>query len=184
MKLLERGGALALLNKTGNTALYTKRQGVRFLQNNISTYQDIAWGAGNLFSRYKCAAGSRVDFYEEGYFTNILISIRATKNAGDIEEFHIERGITDGFVKGVREIQTLCIQHRMHSLTMSIIFPVKRLPKSVLLIEQNIARTTPLGRENIKTLPDGRVRVVWNTNRVRLFEAYLLRWEWRTWMVG
>jgi hypothetical protein len=46
------------------------------------------------------------------------------------------------------------------------------------LIEQKANRTTQLPHEFFHTLPDGRKQVTWTTDKPKLLEAYILRWEW------
>src|SRR5258708_4634870 len=177
-QVLEHEAVLDLKDIKGKKAVYTKRQKVRFLQDNIIAYQDQAWGDGHIFADYKCSPGVPVDRYQDGYRWRILISLRQTKNHDDIEEFHIERTITDGFVRDIEPFQTQ-IDHQTKKLSISVVFPAKRLPNEVLLIEQNTTRTMALGPEYRSMLPDGRQQVTWQTDKPRLFEAYILRWTWR-----
>jgi hypothetical protein len=176
-EVLEHEATLELCDSQGREVIYRKRQKVRFLQNNIIAYQDKAWGDGEIFAEYRCSPGVPVDRYREGHYFRILISLRQTKQRGDIEEFHIERKILNGFTRHVEDLQTE-IDHRTHQLTLHMIFPPDRLPKSLTWIEQKRARTTPIGVEHLQKLPDGRRQVTWSTNTPRLFEAYILRWEW------
>lgn len=168
---------LELKDTGGKTSIYTKRQRVRFLQDNIIAYQDQAWGDGDIFAEYRCSPGIPVDRYREGQRYRILISLRETKNRGDIEGFHIERTIKDGFTRPTEEFQTQ-MSHRTLALAMTVIFPAKRRPRHVWLIEQNAFRTMPLGVENQHELPDGRFSVSWETNVPILHESYIMRWEW------
>ena len=66
---------LDLTDAGGNTAIYTKRQQVTFLQNNVFAIQDQAWGDGNIFADYKCSPGVAVDRFKEGYRWKILILV-------------------------------------------------------------------------------------------------------------
>jgi len=83
----------------------------------------------------------------------------------------------NGYTGVVEQFQSQ-IDHQTGKLSMSVVFPIKRLPKEVLLIEQNTTRTTTLGPEYRTILPDGRMQVTWQTDKPRLFEAYILRWTW------
>ncbi len=176
-EVLELDARLELKDTKGERAVVYKREKVRFLQDNIIAYQDKAWGDGEIFADYKCSPGVAVDRYRDGYRYRILISLRETKKRGDVEEFHIERTIQGGFTEST-ELFQIDVDHIMHNVSMSIVFPEKRPPKHVLLVEQNTTRTTPLGPENRVTLPDGREQVTWKTDKPRLFEAYILRWQW------
>jgi len=161
----------------GETAVYHKRERVRFAQDHIIAFQDQAWGDGEIFADYKCSPGEAVDRYREGDRYRILISLRETKHRGDVEEFRIERTIKDGFSTNIEDFQTE-IDHPTERLSLSVIFPAQRLPKHVALIERNRARTIALGPGHFQTLPDGRQKVAWSTKKPRLFEAYILRWQW------
>src|SRR5260221_8462922 len=127
---------LELKDTKGQKAVLYKTEKVRFLQDNIIAYQDKAWGDGEIFAEYKVSPGVEADRYRDGYRYRILISLRETKKRGDIEEFHIERSIRDGFTKSVESIST-DIDHITRKLSLKIVFPEKRFPKSVTLIEQN-----------------------------------------------
>src|SRR5258708_16127239 len=176
-EVLELEERLELCEEHGKQAVLYKRERVRFLQDNIIAYQDQAWGDGNIFADYKCSPGKAVDQYREGYRYRILISLRETKKRGDVEEFHIERKIENGFIQDSEGFQ-LDVDHTMRNLSFSIVFPKQRLPKTARLIEQNATRTMELGPNNFSSLPDGRVQVTFRTTKPRLFESYLLRWEW------
>ena len=176
-EVLEYETRLELLDTKGEKAVLHKRERVRFLQDNIIAYQDKAWGDGNIFADYRCSPGVAVDRYREGHRYQVLISLRETKHRNDIDEFHIERTIHRGFTKAIEDLQ-IDIDHVTRKFSISVVFPRKRFPKQVMLIEQNAARTTPLEAQDRLTLPDGRQQVTWSTNKPHLFEGYILRWEW------
>lgn len=176
-EVLEYHARLKLHDIKGKKATYFKDQKVRFLQNHIMAYQDQAWGDGNIFADYKCSPGVAVDRYQQGNVWRILISLRQTKHKGDIETFHIERAIEDGFIKAVEHFQAR-IDHPTQHLSMSVIFPAKRFPKRVGVVEQRTNRTTELDSSNIQNLPDGQVLATWSMEYPKVGEAYNLRWEW------
>jgi hypothetical protein len=176
-EVLEHEIALELADSTGKKAVYHKHQRVRFLQNNIIAFQDKAWGDGDIFADYRCSPGAAVDFYREGHRYNILISLRETKRQGDVEDFHIQRTILNGFVRDTEEFQTV-IDHKTDMLAMSVRFPLERAPKRVWLIEQNAGVTRELGPGAVSLLADGRYEASWRSREPRLHEAYILRWQW------
>lgn len=176
-EVLDYEAQLELLDTKGHTAIYTKRQHVRFLQDNVIAYQDKAWGDGNIFADYQCSPGKEVDRYREGHRYNILISLRETKQRNDEVTFNIRRKIRDGFKREVEEFQS-DIDHRTRQLELSVIFPNNRLPEEVTLIEQNTSRTTTLDSDHREILSDGRYKYFWKTKSARLYEAYILRWKW------
>lgn len=176
-EVLAYEATLELKDSKGKTAVYRKRQQVRFLQNNIIAFQDKAWGDGDIFADYQCSPGHAVDRYRDGHRYNILISLRETKHRDQIETFHIERTIKDGFTRSTEDFQT-DIDHRTHQLVLKLIFPRNRLPTKVTLVEQNSQHTLALGEHHHHILPDGRHQYSWKTTRPRLYEAYILHWKW------
>lgn len=176
-EILEYDSTLELLDPRGQKAVFRKRQKVRFLQNHIIAFQDYAWGDGDIFDDYRISPGTAVDRYREGDRWNILISLRSTKSKDDVEEFHIERQVRDGFTKG-EEWHQVEIRHATKRLRMAVIFPKHRSCRSALLQERSRNRSTKLDNKNYVNLPDGRQMIQWETSRVRHLEVYTLRWRW------
>jgi len=176
-EVLDYESRLELLDIRGRKAVLYKRERVRFLQNDSIAYQDKAWGVGQIFADYKCSPGVAVDRYREGHRWQVLIALRASKKRGDIEEFHIQRTIRNGFRQSAEDFQT-DVDHQTHRLTLRIVFPRKRLPKQVSILQQNAARTQVLGSEQRQTLPDGRQQYTWRVVKPRRYEAYILQWVW------
>ena len=175
--VLSHESTLTLHDALGQQATYEKSQHIRFTQDNVIAYQDMAWGDGDIFTEYQCTPGKPVDQYKEGHRYRILISLRQTKNQGDETHIHIKRQIHEGFVRTREDFQTE-INHHMQHLRLKIVFPPERPPRRVYLVEQNVNHSTPLLRDSWQTQPDGHVTVMWETKRPRLFEAYILGWEW------
>lgn len=168
---------LDLTDKNGQTAIYTKRQWVTFLQDNIFAIQDQAWGDGDIFAEYRCSPGVAVDRYQEGYRWKILISLRGSRNRGEQEEFRVERTIQDGFTSPVQDFHTQ-IDHPTQDLSISVVFPHSRHPKQVSIIEQNWKQQYILGKKHQIPLSQGRIQYEWKVHRPRLYEGYILHWEW------
>src|ERR1700690_2240089 len=89
---------LELKDVDGRNATIQKTEKVRYLQDYVTTYQDQAWGSGNIFLDYKCSPGVPVDEYQSGHNTYKLISLREVKNKGDVDEFNIEWKMKNGFL--------------------------------------------------------------------------------------
>lgn len=97
-EILEFDSTLELLDPRGERAVFKKRLRVKFLQDNVIAFEDYAWGDGEIFLDYRCSPGIIVDRYRDGERWNVLISLRQTKNAGDVEEFHLERQLRRSFL--------------------------------------------------------------------------------------
>jgi hypothetical protein len=118
-----------------------------------------------------------VDRYRSGHKTHILVSRRQVKNKGDVDEFNIEWGIRGGFLRSTEQWETH-VQHKTRYLKINVIFPKARPPQRVTLIEGDRQRSHTLGKSAQAVLPDGRSRVTWETTQPRLYETYILQWEW------
>ena len=176
-EVLDFEACLDIQDAEGKTAFLYKKEKVKYLEDNIIAYRDQAWGQGDIFADYKCSPGYPVDFYQEGHRYRVLISLRETRKRGDIDTFHIQRRITNGFQDATEYFQ-IRIEHITGKLTMKVVFPSDRFPKRADLVEQNKNRTTTLNPEHFQTLPDGRQQLTWQTSHPRRFEVYSLRWDW------
>jgi len=176
-EILDYDSTLELLDTKGKTAIFKKRQKVKFIQNQVIAFEDYAWGDGEIFADYKCSPGVEVDRYQEGDRWNILISLRETKNSGDVEVFYIERTVKHGFTKET-ESRQIEIRHQIKRLKLNIIFPKKRRCQRAVLLERSRHGTTVLGPENFSDLPDGRQLLTWEPKKVKRFEVYTLKWQW------
>jgi hypothetical protein len=176
-EILDYDSTLELVDPRGETAIFKRRERVRFLHNNIIAFEDYAWGDGKIFAEYRCSPGKVVDRYQEGDRWNVLISLRETKSAGDVVGFHIERTVKHGFTK-VEEWRQVEIRHWTRRLKISIIFPKERRCQRAVLVNRSRNQTTVLGQEHFNDLPDGRQELTWETRKIRRLEIYTIRWKW------
>lgn len=168
---------LELLDPHGRFAHLSKYQRIKFLQDHVIAFEDYAWGEGNVLAEYKCTPGFEADRYLEGDRWNILISLRETKRRGDVQDFYIERKLTNTFTKK-QEWWQIEMQHRTRFAKLSIIFPKKRHCVQAVILERTSNRTIPLNSQHFTLLPDGRQRLTWENIEPRIFETYTLRWTW------
>lgn len=95
-EILDYDATLEIMDPKGKESVLTRRQVIRFLQDNVVAIHDHAWGDGEIFASYQCQPGVPVDFYEDGSKWNVLISLRETKNKGDTVELWIRRVVKRG----------------------------------------------------------------------------------------
>ena len=175
--VLDYESLLELKDRNGKNASFKKSEKVRYLQDNIIAYQDQAWGDGRILENYCCTPGVPVDRYRLGYKTYILISLRAVKNKGDVDSFNIEWNIKEGFLIKTGFWATE-ISHRTRHITIKVVFPKSRPPRYVSIVEKNSQKTFLLEEAATMPLPDGRWLVTWKKHQPRLYEQYILKWEW------
>lgn len=176
-EIFDYDSTLELLDTSGESAVFIKRQRVKFLQNNIIAFQDYAWGDGNIFADYQCSPGIVVDRYQEGDRWNVLISLRETKNRGDIEDFYIQRTVKNTYTQP-EEWRQVEIRHLTRRLKIAIIFPKERRCQRATLLQRSKHQTVVLGPEHFTALPDGRQVLTWETSKIKQFEIYTIRWRW------
>jgi hypothetical protein len=176
-EILDYRSILDLLDLTGEEAHVSRRQVIRFLQDNIVAIHDHAWGDGKLFAKYECCPGIPVDFYQDGSRWNVLISLRETKYRGDVIEFSAKRTVTGGFLQENEWWETE-VDHLTSRLAISIIFPKARPCLRATLTRQHGGKTEVLDGRHFKTLGSGRQELSLTIARPTLHERYLIKWEW------
>jgi hypothetical protein len=176
-EILEYDSTLELLDARGKKARLVRREVIRFLQDNVVAIQDHGWGSGKLFAEYRCQPGVPVDFYEDGAKHNVLISLRETKNRGDMIELWSERVIKGGFLRCPWWLETE-IDHLTRHLRLSIIFPKQRPCRQASLARKSTKKTVLLGAQHFRFFPDGRQRLTWETKAPKLNDLYTIKWDW------
>ncbi len=176
-EILAYDATLEIRDARGHEASLVRHEVIRFLQDNVVAIHDHAWGDGELFTEYHCQPGIPVDFYEDGSKHNVLISLRETKNRGDVIDLWIERVISEGLRQKDEWLETE-IDHRMKYLKLSIIFPRDRRCQRAILTRRSTNQTTILEGRHFSTLSDGRQQLTWETNRPKLHDIYTIKWRW------
>lgn len=177
-EILDYDATLEIKDAKGRRAVLTRREVIRLLQDNVVALHDHVWGDGEPFAKYQCQPGVPVDFYEDGSKHNVLISLRETKNRGDVIELWIERVIREGLLEEREWFETE-IDHLMRKLQLAIIFPKTRPCRRATLSRRSTSKTTLLSFEkHFALLPDGRQKLTWKTNRPKLHDRYTIKWVW------
>jgi len=127
-RVLDYESTLEILDEKGKKAKFSKRKKVKYLQDNTIVYQDCAWGDGKILINYETNIGKPVDRYRSGYKTIILLSLHEIKNKGDIDDFHINWEIKDGFKKK-EEFWETHISQKTKNFKVNLIFPKDHLPR-------------------------------------------------------
>ena len=176
-EILDYEATVELLDTAGKVARFRKRQRVKFLQDHVIGIEDYVWGDGDVLHDYRCSPGIVVDRYKEGDRWNILVSLRATKSIGDVEQFHIARTVKNGYLSKDEWLQTEIRRHTRR-LEMNVIFPRGRHCLRAVLVRRSANKTVELGPDHFDSLPDGRQLLTWETDHARAYEVYTLKWRW------
>ena len=176
-EILTYESTLEILDSTGETSILRRREVIRFLQDNVVAIHDHAWGDGQIFADYQCQPGVPVDFYKDGSKFNVLISLRETKNRGDVMEFWVERTIKQGLLQQTEWLETE-IDHWTKDLRLSIMFPKERPCRRATLSRRSTGKVKVLSDQHLALLPDGRQKITWKGRNPRLNDRYSIRWMW------
>ena len=176
-EVLDYESTLEIKDIMGKEAYFYKREKVRYLQNNIIAYQDQAWGDGEILKNYYCSPGKAVDFSRPGRKTIILIAIQNIRHFGDQDEYVIAWGMTDCFLRGKEQWET-SIDHPTSKIRLNLIFPFKRPPYQVLLIEESLHRSSLIDSQHFNRIDNERWMIHTEIEKPRLNERYILQWEW------
>jgi hypothetical protein len=176
-EVLEHEATLELLDKLGKRARVHKRQRVRYLQNEVASYLDQAWGDGEFLINYRCAPGKEVDRYVEEHKTYVLISLRGRRKRGDEDEIDIEWEFHNSFLESTNQ-WTSEVSHRTKLFTIQLIFPKSRPPQRVWKNEYIRKQSFLLEQDAMRKLPDGRWLISWKVEKPQLNEHYSLKWDW------
>ena len=176
-EFLEYESTLELLDINGKRARFRKREKIRYRQNNVMAYPHQGWADGDSLLNSRCTPGVVVDRYRTGQKTYVLISLRESKQRGEIDEFHIEWNLRGAFLRAQEQWETE-VNHRTQHLRIRLVFPKTRPPIRIWVGEYLRRRMRLLGDSALRQLPNGRWQVEWQTNRPRLNERYVLKWEW------
>ena len=176
-EVIDYESTLEIVDRRGDTAVLRRREVIRFLQDNVVAIHDHAWGDGQIFADYQCQPGTPVDFYKDGSKFNVLISLRETKNRGDVMEFWVERTIRQGLLQQIEWLETE-IDHRTKDLRLSIIFPKERPCRRATVSKRSTGKARVLSQKHFALLPDGRQKLTWETKNPKLHDRYSIRWMW------
>ena len=176
-EVLSFGATLELQDARGESAVLTRDQQLRFLQDGVVGLYHQVWGAGELFADYEVEPGVVADRFRLGAHQITLISLRQIKNRGDRLRLYIRRQIRHGWT-APEEWLEIAVDHRTRVLRVTLIFPKKRPPQRAFLIEETTGAERELRRRRWQVDSQGRTAIIWQKRQPRLGETYLLRWEW------
>lgn len=176
-EILDYDATAEIVDPSGKEVVLVRHEVIRFLQDNVVAIHDHAWGDGELFAEYNCQPGIPVDFYEDGSKWNVLISLRETKNRGDVMELWVERVIKGGLLEDHEWLETE-IDHHTQRLKLSVIFPQARRCQRATLTRKSTHDTIALGKQHFNFLSDGRQKLTWESKHPRLHDLYTIKWQW------
>lgn len=176
-EVLSHDSTVEILDSKGREVVVTRLEEVRFLRDNTIAFYDNCWGDGNFLAEYECSPGVPVDLFTDGSQKRILISLRETKNRGDVLLFRIRRKIEGGFTQREEWWETE-ILHQTRWIKVRIIFPKDRPCQRATVTQKSGDKTSPLGEGHFRYLADGRQELSWEIAHPTLHDSYIIKWLW------
>ena len=176
-EVLEYKSTLVIMDRDGKVGKFQKLEKIRFLQDNIIAIQDQVWGFDKSITKYKCSPGKPVDFYQSGYKTFVIISLRELRSKNDEIDLNMQWELRGMPIGKIGTWETF-INQFTNKLILEIVFPKDRPPIRMWVVEENRKRTIEIDKKSLSRLPDDRRKIIWEKRNPRLFETYTINWAW------
>ncbi len=173
-EVLNYKATLEIKDIGGHNAIYTRRERVRFLRDNISTLYDYGWGDGQSFASHSVRPGRIVDRQSIGPRYKTTIALPSPKNRGDLLTFSIRRLVRDALIDRKCWLEAE-IYHKMERMTLMVIFPKERAVKKAHIIAQQAQTTIPV---TVTVDKAGRQNLRYSVHGPKAGERYTLQWDW------
>lgn len=173
-EVLNYKATLEIKDIGGHNAIYTRRERVRFLRDNVSTLYDYGWGDGQSFASHRVSPGRIVDRQSIGPRYKTTIALPSPKNRGDLLTFSIRRLAHDALVDRKCWLEAE-IYHKMERMTLIVIFPKERPVKRAYIIAQQAQTTMPV---TVTVDKAGRQNLRYSVHGPKVGERYTLQWDW------
>ncbi len=174
-EVLNYDAVLELLDTEGRDAVYTKRQTVRFLQNQVTSWYDYGWGNGIAFAEHEVSPGKIVERQLLGSRHRIHIELPEPKSKGEVLTFTVHRSIKNGLLSPSAHWLEAELYHVARRLALRVLLPASRPVRSAHIV--SLRAPEP---EAVVVLreADGRQSVAYVVPRPTIGERYTLLWDW------
>lgn len=176
-EVLNYESTLEIMNTSGTVAKFQKSEKIRFLQDNVIAVQDQVWGINNTIFGYKCSLGIPVDFYQSGYKTYVLISLRGVRSKKDEVDINTQWYLR-GEAIGKNGTWETYINQCTQKINLSIIFPAERPPLKAWVNERNKKKTFEIEKKSFTQLANNKWKITWEKRNPQMYETYAIDWEW------
>lgn len=174
-EVLDYQAVLELLDTEGRDAIYTRRQTVRFLQDQVTGWYDYGWGNGIAFAEHEVSPGSIIERRLLGSHHRSRIELSEPKAKGDVLTFTISRSIKNGLVSPSAHWLEAELYHNAYHVSLRVLMPASRLVQDARLVSLGTPQPKRLA---VRREPDGRQSVAYTVPRPTVGERYTLLWDW------
>lgn len=167
--------ALDLVDRTGERAILTRRQCVRFHGLDGAIVRELVWGDGEQLVRYTAGNARRLTVLPEGSKRVVLLAPDRQPVPGGQLTITSRRTIRGGF-RAANEYCEALLERPTGRLAITVRFPLGRPPKHaqvILASTETVLRTLP-----VRYGADGRAVLRCRLRNPVPAVVYSLRWQW------
>jgi hypothetical protein len=165
----------------GSLARVTKRNRVRFIQNNVLAIPDYIWGDGAMSSDYTCTPGKKVAEHQEGAKNCVVIALDRMYKRDEELDIEIARTVRGAFT-GKREWIEVKPVAGTPALSFMVIWPAGREPRDATVTIENERRNRrkvrALGDEQLAWHEGGRRKYAEHFDNPSSDEVIRVDWSW------
>ncbi|GEM_PF-1110961 len=173
-EVLNYEASIEVKDSRGFRAIYSKRQKVRFLRDNVTTIYDYGWGTGNAFASHRIQPGRVVERKKVGLRYRTLVMLPEPQNKGDELTMSVQRMVKSKFTgkDNWLEAEVYC---RIRRMRLSVILPATRPVGRAWMGQRLEAKQVPI---SVKPMSQNRQRLEANISKPRIGDMYTLFWHW------
>ena len=176
-EILECTNTWDLSDPNGAVATFTKRNRVRFIQNNVLAIPDYVWGDGSSHE-YRCSPGRQVDEFKEGHRVCKVISLGKAYKRDEELVLEISRTVKDAFTSSAEWLEVRPVVGTPH-LELNVIFPEGvKAHDVVMTTTKDATGETREKRLEKFDFDNGRQRLTVNFRRPPPDELIRIDWRW------
>ncbi len=167
--------SLEVLDARGSSAIYTRRERVRFLRDHVTAFYDHGWGTGATFASHRIRPGRIAERLQIGQRFRSLVVLPAPKNRGDEFTFTVRRSIRRGGFGGRTNWLEMEMYHKTQRAKFSVTLPRSRAIVSARVVDALRQTTSPI---TVRVLRDGRQQAQWSVRQPQVGARFTLEWTW------
>lgn len=158
----------------GYQAVYSKKQRLRFLKDNVSTVYDYGWGTGNAFASHRVEPGHIVERKQIGPRYRSLVMLPEPQHKGDELTLSVRRLIKDKFTGKGNWLEGE-VYNKMQRMRLSVILPASRPVTRAWLVQR---RQPTESLVSAKPISGHRQRLASTITNPKIGDMYTLVWDW------
>lgn len=166
--------SLEILDAKGRRAVLTKQQRVRFLRDNVTSYNDYGWGSGDTFASHRAHPGHIVERRRVGPRFRSVVLLPEPQNRGDELTWSVRRLVRNSLADRHNWLEVE-IYHKTRRAELRLTLPRARPIIAVRIVDRRREATNHVPA---RTLADGRIQARWTVSAPQVGDRYTLEWDW------